>query len=253
MINPSKGIFAHIRNRILAGIFVVVPLIVTLWLSAFIYVKMTEWAVHLFSESFPITGSHFWLKQSIRVITLVLIVVILFFVGELTGYKLGRWVISTAELILLKLPILNTIYSTCRQIGEAIWAPSGNMFRKVVLFEYPRKGIYVIGFLTNENNDSQNEMKLKSGEDLISIFLPTTPNPTSGFLLFVPRKDCIFLDTKIADAMRLIISGGAINYKQPDSHGTGEIEVNINNPSGNISGTQQEEPHDIQNTPEAEE
>ena len=87
------------------------------------------------------------------------------------------------------------------------------MFRKVVLIEYPRKGIYTIGFLTNENKEDW-ELSEKTGKDLISLFIPTTPNPTSGFLLFVPRKDCTFLDMKVSEGMKLVISGGVGNHRK---------------------------------------
>jgi uncharacterized membrane protein len=107
----------------------------------------------------------------------------------------------------LRLPILRSVYITSRQIGEALWTPKGNMFRQVVLVEYPRKGIYTIGFLTNENKKEW-ELSVKTNKQLLSIFIPTTPNPTSGFLLFIPREDCQFLDMKVSDGMKLVISGG---------------------------------------------
>jgi uncharacterized membrane protein len=91
------------------------------------------------------------------------------------------------------------------------------MFRQVILFEYPRKGIWVIGFLTNENK-SRFEVNEKSSGEMLSIFLPTTPNPTSGFLLFVPKKDCVFLDMTVAEGMRLVISGGAVTNVDEKEH-----------------------------------
>lgn len=204
--------FAHTRNRIIAGLFVIVPLAITIWVAWFVYSQLTGWAVTLLLAHAPNLGNEFWVIQGVRIATLVAIATILFVVGELARYKLGRWFIRLAEWTVLKLPILSTVYTTCQQIGEAIWTPGGNMFRQVVLFEYPRKGIYVIGFLTNDNSEG-NELTTSTGKQLISIFLPTTPNPTSGFLLFVPVEDCTILDMKISDAMRLIISGGAINVK----------------------------------------
>ncbi|MCF6175766.1 MAG: DUF502 domain-containing protein [Victivallaceae bacterium] len=208
----SVSFLAHARNRILAGLFVIVPLAITIWVAWFVYSQLTEWAVDLLLPYLPDLEENFWVSQGIRIATLLTIASILFVIGELARYKLGRWFIRLTEWAVLKLPILRTVYTTCHQIGEAIWAPSGNMFRKVVLFEYPRKGIYVIGFLTNDNHEG-NEITNCTGKKLLSIFLPTTPNPTSGFLLFVPNEDCTILDMKISDAMRLIISGGAINAK----------------------------------------
>jgi uncharacterized membrane protein len=206
----SVSLIAHLRNRMLAGLFVIVPLAITIWVAWFVYSQLTEWAVTLLLPYIPTLEDEFWVIQGIRIATLLAIASILFLIGELARYKLGRWFIRIAEWAVLKLPILRTVYTTCHQIGEAIWAPSGNMFRKVVLFEYPRKGIYVIGFMTNDNSKG-NELTSCTGKQLISIFLPTTPNPTSGFLLFIPAEECTILDMKISDAMRLIISGGAID------------------------------------------
>jgi len=122
-------------------------------------------------------------------------------------YKFGRLLARFTEWLLLKVPLLRSVYVTSRQIGEALWTPQGNMFSKVVLIEYPRKGIYTIGFLTNENKKEW-ELSVKTNKQLLSIFVPTTPNPTSGFLLFVPREDCQFLDMKVSEGMKLVISGG---------------------------------------------
>ena len=122
-------------------------------------------------------------------------------------YKFGRLLARFTEWLLLKVPLLRSVYVTSRQIGEALWTPKGNMFRQVVLIEYPRKGIYTIGFLTNENKEEW-ELSAKTNKQLLSIFIPTTPNPTSGFLLFIPREDCQFLDMKVSEGMTLVISGG---------------------------------------------
>ncbi|MBU8902489.1 MAG: DUF502 domain-containing protein, partial [Victivallales bacterium] len=145
--------------------------------------------------------------QSIRVGTLLLIIAVLLLIGEFMRYKSGRLMARFTEWLLLKVPLLRSVYATSRQIGEALWTPKGNMFSKVVLIEYPRKGIFTIGFLTNENKKDW-ELSQKTEKDLLSIFVPTTPNPTSGFLLFIPRKDCQMLDMKVSEGMKLVISGG---------------------------------------------
>ena len=112
------------------------------------------------------------------------------------------------EKLLLRLPMVRTIYSTIQQIGRALIQGGGTgMFRQVVQIEYPKEGCYVLGFLTAE---AAAECKAKSKRDLISIFVPTTPNPTSGFLLFVPREDVLFLEMTVVEGMRLVISGGAV-------------------------------------------
>lgn len=191
----------------MGGVLVLVPILITFWLAGFLYTKLTTWAVKLVQRFAPELHNLFWTQQAIRISTLLLIIIILLFVGEFMRYKFGRWLARLTEWTLLKLPILSSIYSTSRQIGEALWTPKGNMFRQVVLIEYPRNGIYTIGFLTNENNEEW-ELARKTNKQLLSIFVPTTPNPTSGFLLFVPREDCIFLDMKVSEGMKLVISGG---------------------------------------------
>ncbi len=207
MKKTKSNLFKWFKGRFLGGILVLVPILITFWLAGFLYVKLTTWAVILVQHFAPELHKLFWVQQAVRITTLLLIITVLLLVGEFMRYKFGRWLARLTEWLLLKLPILSSIYSTSRQIGEALWAPKGNMFRQVVLIEYPRKGIYTIGFLTNENNDEW-ELAAKTNKQLFSVFVPTTPNPTSGFLLFIPRKDCIFLDMKVSEGMKLVISGG---------------------------------------------
>ena len=154
----------------------------------------------------------FWRTQIIRILALIVVLAVVFFLGVLTKITIGRRLIAKAQSLLLKVPLVNFIYSTCKQIGDTIMSSKkGNMFQQVVLFEYPRKGCYAIGFMTNENTSENSEVarRLEKG-DLISIFMPTTPNPTSGFLMFIPRNECIMLEMSVSDAMRLIVSCGAI-------------------------------------------
>ncbi len=114
------------------------------------------------------------------------------------------------ENLMVQLPMFKSIYLTIKQILDAIRSTKSGMFRQVVLIEYPRKGIYTLAFLTNYNNNKW-EIGEKSGRELVSVFLPTTPNPTGGFLLFIPKEDCVFLDMSVTDGMRLVISGGVIS------------------------------------------
>lgn len=226
-------IFSGIRNRIIAGLFVVIPLLLTVWISWFIYSKLTAWAVFLVASvpSLKPYEEAAWFTQSVRVASLIIMVAILFLIGQLASHKIGKYFIKFMEWIVNKVPILNTIYSTIHQIGDALFSAKGGMFRKVVLFEYPRKGLYVIGFLTNENKEDC-ELKEKTGEDeLISVFLPTTPNPTSGFLLFVPRKDCVYLNMSVAEGMRLVISGGAVSGKSLNHDHMPTSEAEEGNPN----------------------
>ncbi len=119
-----------------------------------------------------------------------------------------------------RVPVVRTIYGVIKQIFDAVLAQSEGAFRDVVLIEYPRKGIWVIGFITS---NTEGEVQRVTPDDMVNVFLPTTPNPTSGFLLFVPRKDCIVLDMTVEEGVKLVISGGIVS--PPDKKAPhGEME-----------------------------
>lgn len=213
----SGSKWGKIGNRILAGFLLIVPIVMTIWIAAFLYDLLTDWAAWILKfKLFEPVRNIFGFETIVRLFSLVLVLAVLFCIGTIAKYAIGKRILTILERGILKIPMLNIVYSTAQQIIDALRNPSAGMFRKVVLFEYPRKGLYVIGFLTNENNDNW-ELDRKTGKDLISVFLPTTPNPTSGFLLFIPREDCIFLEMGITQGMRLVISGGAVgpHVKQP--------------------------------------
>lgn len=222
-----RFVFSQTKGLLITGLFVVIPIFVTLWVAWFIYNLLTTWALAIIKHLniFQDEIGSFWVQQGIRVISLILIVVLLIAIGQLARMTLGNRMITLAQKILLRLPIINFIYSTCKQIGDALWSSGGgNMFSKVVMFEYPCSGSYAIGFMTNENTEPF-EVTEKLGKPVVSIFMPTTPNPTSGFLLLIPKERCIFLDMSVADAMRLIVSAGAVlpdqiqEQHRPGSHG----------------------------------
>ena len=209
----KKKHFQFFRNMIVTGLLVAVPIVLSLWVAWYLYSRLTGWGLTL-ADSMGLMAEipPFWRTQIIRILALIAVLAVLFFLGVLTKITLGRKVIEKAQALLLKLPLVNFIYSTCKQIGDTIMSSkSGNMFRQVVLFEYPRKGCWAIGFMTNENTPENSEAACRLGKgDLISVFMPTTPNPTSGFLMLIPREECIMLDMSVSDAMRLIVSCGAI-------------------------------------------
>ena len=112
------------------------------------------------------------------------------------------------ERVVSRVPVVRTIYGVLKQIFDAVLAQSEGAFREVVLIEYPRKGIWVIGFITS---NTEGEVQRVTPNDMVNLFLPTTPNPTSGFLLFVPRKDCIVLNMTVEEGVKLVISGGIVS------------------------------------------
>ena len=133
--------------------------------------------------------------------------VILILIGFLTANFLGRAFLVFGERIVARMPVVRSIYNALKQIMETVLAKSGSSFRDVVLLEYPRKGIWAVAFVTSQAKGQVSNIK---DEDMISIFMPTTPNPTSGFLLFVPKSDLTYLDMSVEEGVKLVISAGMI-------------------------------------------
>ncbi|MDC1134498.1 DUF502 domain-containing protein, partial [Alphaproteobacteria bacterium] len=128
-------------------------------------------------------------------------------IGALTPGFIGRTLLKAGERVLDKMPVVRTIYGAIKQIMETVMSTNSESFREVVLVEYPRKNIWVIGFVTGE---TKGEVQSLNKSHLINIFIPTTPNPTSGFLLFIPKEDLVYMDMKVEDAVKMVISGGIV-------------------------------------------
>lgn len=206
------------RNTTITGIFVVVPLGVTIWLGILAFIFLTDWAKAIL-DAMPIADAYKNFPAFsfvVRLFSLFLLLAFLYSVGHIAKYTIGKKIISYTDRLMMNMPMLKTVYATISQIMDTIKSSKTDIFSQAVLFEYPRQGIYSIGFVTNKNV-SPKLSEHCGNKDLIAIFLPTTPNPTSGFFLIVPREDCIFLNIRIDEAMKIIISGGAIQPKNINS------------------------------------
>jgi len=201
-IKVSLG--AKLRAYFLAGVLVTAPIAVTVYLA---------WVLISFVDNriTPLIPAKYhpetYLPFSIPGLGLLILILFLTLVGAMTAGLVGRIFIRTSENILNRMPIVRSIYGAAKQIFETVLAQQSNAFREVALFEYPRKDCWAIGFVTNYR---QGQIENHFEEDLVSIMLPTTPNPTSGYLLFVPKRDIIILDMTVEEAMKLIISGGIV-------------------------------------------
>ena len=158
----------------------------------------------------------------VRVSSLFILTAFLYSVGYIAKYAVGKKFIAYTDKLMMNMPMLKTVYSTISQIMDTIKSSKTEMFTQPVIFEYPRKGVYSLGFITNKNVSPKFSQKLE--KEVVAIFLPTTPNPTSGFFLLVPKDECIFLNMRIDEAMKIIISGGALQPKflQSSEHKDGE-------------------------------
>ena len=202
MSKPSlkKSIFAKLRNNFIAGVVVLIPIGITLYLTLFI--------IRISSNVIPKEiNPNNYLPFDIPGVEILIALIIITFIGWLSLSFLGKKFFELFNNILKKIPILRTIYSAIGQMTES-FTKTDNKQKSVVLLEYPRKGVWAVGFATKEN---EGLIKEKVKEDLINVFVPTTPNPTSGFLLLVPKKDLIFLDISFEQASKFIVSAGTTN------------------------------------------
>ena len=196
----KKSFFAKVRNNFIAGIVVLIPIGITLYLTLFI--------IRISSNIIPREiNPNNYLPFNIPGVEILIALLIITFVGWISLSFLGKKFFEIFNSILKKIPILRTIYSAIGQMTESL-TKNDNTEKSVVLLEYPRKGIWVVGFATKEN---QGMIRDKIKEDLVNVFVPTTPNPTSGFLLMIPKKDLIYLDVSFEQASKFIVSAGTTN------------------------------------------
>ena len=198
--NIKKSIFAKIRNNFIAGIVVLIPIGITLYLTLF-FVRISG---NLIPKEI---NPNNYLPFNIPGLEIFIALVFITLIGWLSLSFLGKKVFELLNNILKKIPILRTIYTAIGQMTES-FTKTDNKQKSVVLLEYPRKGVWAVGFATRENSGI---IKEKIKEDLINVFVPTTPNPTSGFLLMVPKKDLIYLDVSFEQASKFIVSAGTTN------------------------------------------
>ena len=196
----KKSLFSKLRNNFIAGIVVLIPIGITLYLTIFI--------IRISGNVIPKEiNPNNYLPFDIPGVEILIALFLITFIGWLSLSFLGKKFFEVFNNFLKKIPILRTIYSAIGQMTES-FTKSDNSEKSVVLLEYPRKGIWVVGFATKEN---QGIIKDKVKEDLVNIFVPTTPNPTSGFLLMLPKKDLIYLDVSFEQASKFIVSAGTTN------------------------------------------
>ncbi len=196
------SIFARLRNYFITGIVVLVPIGITLYLTKFF--------VSISSRLIPkeINPNHY-LPISVPGLEILLAVIFISLIGYLSLSFIGKKILQLFNELLKRIPILRTIYSAIGQMTETL-APKKNSKKSVVLIEYPRKGSWAVGFATKDNIG---EISTKTNKNLVNVFVPTTPNPTSGFLLMFPKEEIIYLDMNFEEASKFIVSAGTSNPK----------------------------------------
>ena len=196
------SLIARLRNYFITGIVVLVPIGITLYLTKF-FISISSKLIP--SEINP----NYYLPFSIPGLEIVLAIIFITIMGYLSLSFIGKKILQLFNDLLKKIPILRTIYSAIGQMAETL-APKKNNKKSVVLIEYPRKGSWAVGFATKDN---KGEISKKTNQKLVNVFVPTTPNPTSGFLLMFPKDEVVYLDMSFEEASKFIVSAGTSNPK----------------------------------------
>ena len=204
-IQPVKtSFFARLRRYLLTGIVVTAPISITIYLT---YVFLTFIDTHVVGLIPENAYTKYYGDTAIPGLGLIIAITFFILIGWFATNFLGRFIIRIYEYILDRMPVIRTVYGAIKQIFETIMASQSSAFREAVMLEYPRKGTYSIGFVTGS---SKGEVQENTKSETINVFVPTTPNPTSGFLLFVPKKDLIYLGMTVEEAVKLVVSAGII-------------------------------------------
>ena len=198
----KRSVLARLRNNFIAGVVVLIPIGITVYLTLFI--------TKISSKILPkeLNPNHY-LPYDIPGVEIIISIILITFIGWLSLSLIGKKLLEIFNNILKRIPILRTIYSAFEQMLD-IFNKSDENTKNVVLVEYPRKGSWAVGFATKEN---KGEISNKSKQNLVNVFVPTTPNPTSGFLLMFPKEEVIYLDMSFEEASRFIVSAGSSEPK----------------------------------------
>lgn len=195
---------ARLRGYLIAGILVTAPISITIYLTWVFLTFVDSRVAKILPDQWY---DALWGGTTFPGIGLLVALVFFIIIGWFATNFLGRLTIRISEYIVHRMPIIRTLYSAIKQIFETVMATQSQAFREVVMLEYPRKGVWSIGFVTGK---TEGEVQRATKAETINVFVPTTPNPTSGYLLFVPKKELIYLDMSVEEGVKLVVSAGII-------------------------------------------
>lgn len=201
----KRGLLARLRNYFLAGVLVTAPVGITAWLIYSFVDYVDTNVIPLIPEAY---NPERYLEHSVPGLGVIILLLVITLIGFFVTNFLGRWFIRLGERILAHVPVVRTIYGLLKQVFDAVLAQSSTAFHEVVLIEYPRKGTWTLGFITSKPKP---EIREQLGDDTVFVFVPTSPNPTSGFLLVVHEADLIRLKMPVEEGIKLVISGGIVS------------------------------------------
>jgi len=227
----KPGIIARLRSNFLAGLIIVAPIGLTIWLIWTVVGWVDSWVWPFIPDAYQPTallnallgreGAEM-IVVNVRGVGVVIFLLFTVLVGWIGKGLIGRSFLGIGERIVDRTPVVRSIYNAAKQIAETVFSQRETSFDKACLVEYPRRGIWAIAFISI-NAKGEIDAKLNDGEPFVTVFLPTTPNPTSGFLLFLPKRDVQPLDMSVEDAAKLVISAGLV-------YPNGKNAVKVTNP-----------------------
>ncbi|MBC6439906.1 MAG: DUF502 domain-containing protein [Rhodospirillales bacterium] len=214
---PRRSFWARLRNYFITGIIVVAPIALTIYLVTLVVGFIDESILPLLGERY---NPETYLPFAVPGIGVLIFVIAITLIGWIATGLVGRTVVRVGENLLDRMPVIRSVYSALKQIFETVLAQNSRAFRDVVLIPYPRQGCWAIGFVTGT---TRGEVKDTIQDEVVNVFLPTTPNPTSGYLLFLPKKDVIFLRMNVEQGIKLVISGGVVTPDVASDRPDGDV------------------------------
>ena len=208
-VRLKPGLFARLRNYLLAGTLVTAPIAITVWLAW----QLITFIDRQVQQVIPATWNpESYLPFGLPGLGVAILILVLILVGMVTAGLVGRWVVRITNWVMGKVPVARSIYGAVRQLLETVFSQKSNAFRECVLFQYPRKDSWAIGFITGR---TEGQMQSLTEEEVVNVFLPTTPNPTSGILPFVPIDQTVPLSMSVEEGLKLVVSGGLVVPPDP--------------------------------------
>ena len=214
-----RGRFSRLRSNFLAGLVIILPIGLTLWLMWTVVGWIDSWVWPFVPDSYQpeaLVNRYLrpegadWINVNVRGIGVVIFLLFTVIVGWVGKGLMGRSMLRFGEGLVERMPVVRSIYNGVKQIAETVFSQRDTSFDKACLIEYPRRDAWAIAFVSTSAKGEVKAKLSKDGEDIVTVFLPTTPNPTSGFLLFIPRHDIKELDMTVEDAAKLVISAGLV-------------------------------------------
>lgn len=211
----------NIKKYLLAGLLVWLPLAITIWVLTWLlglFNSVFVWVVNSFGTVFPGLVSYGQTLRDVPGLGVALVILGLLLSGVLAANLFGQWVLKQSDKLFQRIPVVRTIYTSVKQVSDTLFSSSGNAFSKALLVQYPRQGSWTIGFLTGKVGDAivshirhqNDDTHQATRADWVSVYVPTTPNPTSGFFLMMPRSEVVELDMSVDDALKYVISMGVV-------------------------------------------